>query len=136
MRFLARRIRAAGRLMGRALCSPRSKPAVPANFPAVPPAAAIFRQHLELATILAGGAAADTARLAKSAVFAAVTSKSGRPDQAVGAPIGRSLRFANGLVSQPAGPLVLLLLFRRSFLRERNRLVAERLQIGENVGIL
>jgi len=93
--------------MGRALCSPRSKPAVPANFPAVPPAAAIFRQHLELATILAGGAAADTARLAKSAVFAAVTSKSGRLDQPVGAPIGRSPRFANGLVSQPAGPLVL-----------------------------
>src|SRR5208337_3133314 len=63
---------------GEGLMFPRRKPAVPANFPAVPPAAAIFRQHLELAMTLAGEAAADAARLAKSAVFAAVTSKSGR----------------------------------------------------------
>ena len=107
MRSLGPRMRAAGRLMGRALCSPRSKPAVPANFPAVPPAAAIFCQHVELAMISAGEAAADAASLAKSAVFAAVTSKSSRLDQPVGAPIGRSPRFANGLLSQPAGPLVL-----------------------------
>src|SRR5208337_1779852 len=98
MRFLGRRIRAAGRLMGRALCPPRSKSAVP-------PTAPIFRQHLEHAIILAVEAAADAARLAKSAVFAAVTSKSGRLDRPVGAPIGRSPRFANGLVSQPARPL-------------------------------
>jgi hypothetical protein len=71
------------------------------DFPAVPPAAPIFRQHIELALILAGEAAADAARLAKSAVFAAVTSKSRRLDQPVGAPIGRSPRFANGL----PGPL-------------------------------
>jgi hypothetical protein len=37
-------------------------------------------------------AAAEAGRLAKSAVFAAVTSKSGRLDQ----PISRSPRFANG----------------------------------------
>jgi hypothetical protein len=60
--------------MGRALCSPTLETAVPANFPAVPLAAPIFRQHLELAMILAGELAADATRLAKSAVFAAVTS--------------------------------------------------------------
>jgi phage-related protein len=42
-------------------------------------------------------------RLAKSAVFAAVTSKSDRLDQPVGAPIRRSPRFADGLVNEPAG---------------------------------
>jgi hypothetical protein len=56
--------------------------------------------------LLAGEAAADAPRLGKSAVFAAVTIKSGRLDQPVGAPVSRSLHFANGLVSQPAGPLV------------------------------
>jgi hypothetical protein len=40
--------------------------------------------------ILAGEATASAACLAKSAVFAAVTSKSGRLDQPVGALIGRS----------------------------------------------
>jgi len=75
------------------------------EFPRCSAASAHFRQPLELAIILAGEAAADAARLAESAVFAAVTSKSGRPAQGVGPPIGRSPRFANGLVSRPAGIL-------------------------------
>jgi len=56
-------------LMGRALCSPRSKPAVPANFHAVPPAAAIFCQRLEFAMILAGEAAADAASFGEIRCF-------------------------------------------------------------------
>src|SRR5208337_4986503 len=98
MRFLGRRMQGPQGASWERLSAPRARNP-PANFPAVPPAAAIFRQHLEFAIILAGEAAADAARLAKSAVFAAVTSKSGRLDQ----PIGRSPRFANGLVSQPRG---------------------------------
>jgi hypothetical protein len=107
MRFLGRRNPGRRAPHGKGSLLATLETAVPANFPAVSPAAAIFRQHPELAIILAGEAAVDAARLAKSAVFAAVNSKSGRRDQPVGAPIGRSPRFANGLASQPAGPLVL-----------------------------
>src|SRR5208283_422431 len=49
-------------------------------------AAAMFRQPLELTIISAAEAAAAPARLAESAVFAPVTSGSGRLDQRIGAP--------------------------------------------------
>jgi hypothetical protein len=55
-----------------------SKSAVTANSSAVPPAAVVFDQRFEFASILAARGAAETPRLAKSAVFAAVTSKSSR----------------------------------------------------------
>jgi hypothetical protein len=55
-----------------------SKSAVTTNSSAVPPGAPVFDQRFEFASILASGGAAETPRLGKSAVFAAVTSKTGR----------------------------------------------------------
>src|SRR5208337_2590936 len=74
MRFLGRRMQGPQGASWERLSAPRARNP-PANFTAVPPAASIFRQHLEFAIILAGEAAAEAARLAKSAVVAAVTSK-------------------------------------------------------------
>jgi hypothetical protein len=54
-----------------------SKSAVTANSSAVPSAAVVSGQRFEFASILASEGAAETPRLANSAVFAAVTSKSG-----------------------------------------------------------
>jgi hypothetical protein len=55
-----------------------SKSAVTANSSAVPLAAVVSDQRFEFASILVAEGAAETPRLAKSAVFAAVTSKSSR----------------------------------------------------------
>jgi hypothetical protein len=55
------------------------KSAVTASSFAVPPAALVSDQRFELASILAAEVAAQAARLMESAVFAAVTSKSGPP---------------------------------------------------------
>jgi hypothetical protein len=54
-----------------------SKSAVTANSSAVPSAAVVTSQRFEFASISASGGAPETPRLANSAVFAAVTSKSG-----------------------------------------------------------
>ncbi len=56
----------------------RSQSAVTANSSAVPSAALVSGQRFEFSSILASGGAAETPRFANSAVFAAVTSKSGR----------------------------------------------------------
>jgi hypothetical protein len=55
-----------------------AKSAVMANSSAVPPAAVGPDQRLEIANILATRGAAEAPRFTKSAVFAAVTSESGR----------------------------------------------------------
>jgi len=102
MRFLGRRTQGLQSASWEGLAAPALETRCSGEFPRCSARSGDFPQRLELAMILAGEAAVEAARLAKSAVFAAVASKSGRLDQ----PVGRSRRVANGLVNQPTGPLV------------------------------